>query len=160
MKTIRDRLYGQPVLRQFQDPILGEFTAHVRPAREERWHLWRATPVLDGNSPTYVELSGDGRAPSTALIQIAHQIVQGLPQIAASAEAALRQASSVPFSDFHLERFGDWDTVDEIFQLDFVPRAARDLREMIEFEWTAEPDKSPHRVRIHPRPIPIIVGPA
>jgi len=154
---IRDVLFGKPVCKRFQDPVLGELTATVRPGREHKWCAWDGERVFDrGTRPTRFWLGGDGLAPEPGLVAEAHRVIGALPEIAAMAAAELRKhAIATPMEDFHLETMVVWDDADEILELSFVPVRPSELREELRFEWPASGAAPFHRVRLHSPALPV-----
>lgn len=139
----------ESTLRSYLDPRLGA----LRVTREEgsghaRWCLWAGQARLAGQAePLHLSLSGDPRRPHAGLLDAVYQVLDGIEAIAAKVDAQLAaRGIRATFADFRVSSVGDWDTVDEVLQVDLLPRRPVALAEDLEIYWPGDDWRLAHHI--------------
>lgn len=140
----------------FATPRFGVFTTtvrrRVRPGRHapwsNEWCSWQGQHLLAGQRiATRFHLSGSTTGPANHLVAASHRVLDDFAGIATKANAALsRRGAACSFEDFDLVSVGDWDEVDEILQLELVPRGDSGLQTDLTIYWPADDELSDHHV--------------
>lgn len=155
MGFLTDLLLGKQEQEQlsFTDARIGVLTTTVRWRRGRKpdvseWRVWSGQHLLAGHRvPTRFQLSGDGQGPVRDLVVHIHRVMDDLARIAEKANRALSSRGAAgSFGDFDLVSVGDWDQVDEILQLDLVPRGASVLDADLTIYWPGDDELADHHV--------------
>jgi hypothetical protein len=148
-----DRLFPARVRerRVLRDDRVGELEAMVRLSKPDAWVNWSGQSVLAGQArATRFHLSGDATGPYASLLEKAYWVLDNLDDVKARASRELAErAASSSMDDFHLDRLGDWDHVDEILLLEFAPARPGLLSDDVELEWPG--GVCSHLVRLNAR---------
>ncbi|MEZ4452536.1 MAG: hypothetical protein R3B09_23935 [Nannocystaceae bacterium] len=135
--------------RHYLDPRLGDLTiTREEGSGPQRWCLWSGEARLDGQAePFYLSLSGDPRRPDRGLTDAVYQVLDGIEAIAAKVDAQLAaRGIRATFADFRVSVIGDWDTLDEVLQVDLLPRVEGALAEDLEVYWPGENWQIAHHI--------------
>lgn len=145
---MRNLLYGKLERGVFADPVLGELTATYRRRRRDAWCAWEGQHTPAGQPrPARVLVCGTGRGPDLHLLEQVRRVLQSLAAVGEKANRELEKRGEAPsFDAFELRTISFWDEVDEILQLEFVPRGANALKSELAFTWPGDDELRDHHV--------------
>lgn len=142
------------MLRSYLDPRLGALTVTREEGRgRDRWSLWCGEARLaDQAEPFHLSLSGDPQRPDAGLIEAVYTVLDGIEEIAAKVDAELAaRGIAARFADFRVASIGDWDTIDEVLQVDLLPRRPGALADDVEIYWLGEDWRVAHHIVLRAR---------
>ncbi|MEM7160535.1 MAG: hypothetical protein AAF799_47300 [Myxococcota bacterium] len=128
------------------DPRLGEFRAtreegrSLFGGRRRIWRNWQGRYRLAGREDDVIlSLSGTERGPDPGLVGKTCAVLDNLDAITRRISRALaKRGSSAKPSDFVLGSIYDWDEVDEVLLVEYVPLRSGLLDDDLELYWPGD----------------------
>jgi hypothetical protein len=147
------------VERSYRDGRVGEWKTTTR-GDKPAWCAWDAQALLDEQaSETFFVLSGDVHGPYPRLLDQVYRILSHLAEILEIADTEIRACTDRgSVADFFVSAIGDWDTADEILQVELAPVAERILTDQRLLFWPGQNPDADHRIVIRTRDVRIAPG--
>lgn len=128
------------------DPRLGEFRATREEARtifgrrKQVWRNWLGRYSIAGQDDAVIlSLSGTEHGPEVGLVAKTCTVLDNLDVITKCiAKALTKRRSSATPADFRLTSIFDWDEIDEVLQVEYVPLRPGLLEDDLEFYWPGD----------------------